>query len=181
MYRGYWIGDERTRGLHPVDGVSRQLMALTKDTWNSLGGFRPEMESVADDMDLCAHALQLGLVVAVTGDAVGTSTRPLLDDSYGDLEGELTSQLYSPAHMPPYALHAYRLFSERWWSLFQERREGGYRTTGKFTWVIHCGGSQGFEAALILQHLYRYNWDDMSVCCLLFLDEIYSLGHSQPG
>ena len=89
------------------------------------------------------------------GEAVGTSTKALYMYDEDELS-HLTSSLFNPLQMKPLMLHAFQAFSRRWKATRQQERQEGFLTPAKLTWIIHCGGSQGLEAATILQTLYKY-------------------------
>ena len=152
--RGYWPGDSRAIGIHPADAVSRHMMAVTRSTWMSLGGLNALMSPVADDVELCARALLANLTVVVVGGARGVSTGPLL--LADERESSYTAEVFNPRSMAAPHLHAIKAFTDAWKDFFRARRVAGYLTDAKFTWVIHCGGSQGLEATTIMQTLYKY-------------------------
>lgn len=153
-YRGYWAGDSRTLGVNPAYAVSRRMMALAKRTWLDLGGLSAVMSPLVEDVDICARALHRGLQVVVVGEVQGVSVGPLLLSS--DREEAYTSEIYNPRSMSTPFLAALRAFSELWSDFFNTRRSDKYLSKSRFTWVIHCGGSQGYEAATILQEMYKF-------------------------
>lgn len=117
--------------------------------------FDESMSPVFEDVDLCLRAREIGIGVNIAGQAVGTSTKALY--MYDDDEiSHLTSSLFNPLHMKLSVLQAFQRFSDKWKVKHQIEREKQFLTPAKLTWVIHCGGSQGLEAATILQTLYKY-------------------------
>eukprot|EP00602_Paraphysomonas_sp_CaronLab_P000321 CAMPEP_0185031604 /NCGR_PEP_ID=MMETSP1103-20130426/19159_1 /TAXON_ID=36769 /ORGANISM="Paraphysomonas bandaiensis, Strain Caron Lab Isolate" /LENGTH=1396 /DNA_ID=CAMNT_0027567171 /DNA_START=153 /DNA_END=4340 /DNA_ORIENTATION=- len=154
-YRGYWPLDSRTRGgVKNATAVSRHLMSFSVDVWRTLGGFSESMSPMFEDSDLCLRAADIGLRVAITGMSVGISLEPLFSRS--DSLSDYTSQIYSPLRLSGPATMAHNAFSGKWRESQEELRQASYLTPAKLTWVIHCGGSQGLEAATILQTLYKY-------------------------
>jgi hypothetical protein len=134
--------------------VSRDLLLMSVPLWQELRGFDQVMSPVLESPDLCLRARQAGHSVVVTGLAVGVSTHPLLSRAKDDTSA-YTSEKFNPLHLSLPTKNALGAFSDRWIAQQAEERSRGYLTPAKLTWVIHCGGSQGMEAATILQHLYK--------------------------
>lgn len=108
-----------------------------------------------EDIDMCLRVRDMGLAVNVVGQAVGVTVKAL--HTYDDDEtNDLTSSLFNPLYMRLSTLSAFQAFSKRWKEKRQIERSANFLTPAKLTWVIHCGGSQGLEAATILQTLYKY-------------------------
>lgn len=86
---------------------------------------------------------------------MGTSTKALYMYDEDEVSA-LTSTLFNPLQMKLSVQQAFRSFSRSWRDKHRAWREARFLTPAKLTWVIHCGGSQGLEAATILQTLYKY-------------------------
>ena len=159
--RGYWATDKRTHSHEQALAVSKDMMIFKKSILlnkvvNSPHGlFDETMSPMFEDVDLCLRAKEQGLVVNIAGEAVGTSTKALYMYDEDEIS-HLTSSLFNPLHMKLSVLQAFQAFSKRWKEKHQLERERNFLTPAKLTWVIHCGGSQGLEAATILQTLYKY-------------------------
>ena len=134
----------------------KKSLVTDKQLFSAQGYFFDEiMSPMFEDVDLCLRARELGLVVNIAGEAVGTSTKALY--MYDDDEvSHLTSSLFNPLQMKLSMLQAFQAFSQAWKEKRQLERQKQFLTPAKLTWVIHCGGSQGLEAATILQTLYKY-------------------------
>jgi hypothetical protein len=52
--------------------------------------------------------------------------------------------------------NAIETFSHTWRETRAMALSSNYLTSSRVTWVIHCGGSQGLEAATILQSLHKF-------------------------
>lgn len=153
--RGYWPFDSRTvGGLKEATSVSPDMMLLSVSLWRELQGFDLDMSPVLESSDLCLRARQAGHVVVSTGLAAGVATQPLLSRA-NDRSSAYTSEKFNPLHLSLATKNALHAFSDRWMESQAEERRKHYITPAKLTWVIHCGGSQGMEAATILQHLYK--------------------------
>ena len=129
-------------------------MLLPSALWRTLHGFDPVTSPHLEDSDLCLRALFDHNISSISaGNAVGINL--LSHFTTIDTTPEYTSKFFSPLSMSGMELEALREFSLRWRELEKKRKEANYLTSAKLTWVIHCGGSQGLEAATILQTLYK--------------------------
>jgi hypothetical protein len=130
-------------------------MLLPSDLWQTLHGFDPLTSPHLEDSDLCLRGLFHHNISSISaGNAVGVTL--LSHFTTIDTTPEYTSKFFSPLSLSSTELEALREFSFRWRELETKRKEANYLTPAKLTWVIHCGGSQGLEAATILQTLYKY-------------------------
>lgn len=155
--RGYWPFDSRTLpSPQQVAAVSRDMMVVPVSLWRRLDGFDEALSPRLEDADLCLRARQQsGLeAVLITGLAAGVSLQPLLSRAE-DTTNTYTSEQFNPLLVTPAVLSALHSFSSRWMEVQAEERRLRHITPARLSWVIHCGGSQGMEAATILQHLYK--------------------------
>lgn len=129
-------------------------MIVPVSTWNILEGFDVEMSPLLEDSDFCLRAYhEFNISTFSSGYSVGISL--LAHHTTIDTINEYTSKLYSPLKLSSLQVDSIRKYSGRWREKERVRREQNYITDAKLTWVIHCGGSQGLEAATILQTLYK--------------------------
>jgi hypothetical protein len=153
LCRGYWPSDSRTLSVSSATAVSRHLMSLSWKTFLSLDGFSPAMSPLMEDIDLCLRAAELNYTIRITGQSTAISLESIM--AVKDTTNDYTSSIINPLALSHASLQALSTFSERWKDKQAEVRRKGYLTDAKLTWVIHCGGSQGLEAATILQTLYK--------------------------
>jgi hypothetical protein len=157
LSRGYWALDRRTLAQDQVTAVSQHLMGISTHTWQRLNGFLiDEMVGEFADIDVCLRAREIGLLIIASGQVLGTSTRSLLPPYHSDRADAYTADKYSQVNSDSKTHHALHALSDRWGRVLGSIREERYITQGRAAWVMHCGGSQGLEAATILQHLTRY-------------------------
>jgi hypothetical protein len=153
-HRGYWPNDERTLSSSPSLSVSRDMMLIPSSLFFQLHGFDPLTSPHLEDSDFCLRAHSLfNTTTLSSATAIGITL--LSQYTTIDTTPEYTSTLFSPLKMSGNELEALREYSVRWREVERERKRKSYLTTAKLTWVIHCGGSQGLEAATILQTLYQ--------------------------
>ncbi len=162
--RGYWPLDKRTRpsldpDKHSADydaalGVYKYSFAMAIGTWQALQGFNVDMHPSAEDSDLCLRArFNHNMSVKVVGDSVGTLLLEVIPGSrYVDAQ---TADLINPLALTDSELRSLRLFTDVWMQPLRHYRESKFITKANMTWIIHCGGSQGYEAATILQSLHK--------------------------
>lgn len=130
------------------------MMLVPLTLWIQLGGFDPATSPHLEDSDFCLRAFSQAHVQTISsGIAVGISL--LSHFTTIDTNPEYTSKIFSPVLMSTIELESLREYSLRWREVEKKRKESNYLTKAKLTWVIHCGGSQGLEAATILQTLYQ--------------------------
>jgi hypothetical protein len=146
--RGYWPNDERTLSASPALSVSRDMMLIPTSLFVRLNGFDPLTSPRLEGSDFCLRAQAQAHVTTISsGAAIGVlllahCTTP-----------DYTSKLLSPLKMSKYELEALREYSLRWREVERQTKAANSLTSAKLTWVIHCDGSQGLEAATILQTL----------------------------
>jgi hypothetical protein len=145
--RGYWPNDERTLSASPALSVSRDMMLIPTYLFVQLNGFDPLTSPRLEGSDFCLRAQAQAHVSS--GAAIGVSL--LAHCTTVDTTPDYTSK--SPLKLSKYELEALREYSLRWRELERQTKAANYLTSAKLTWVIHCGGSQGLEAATILQTL----------------------------
>jgi GT2 family glycosyltransferase len=129
-------------------------MLIPTSLFVQLHGFDSLTSPHLEDSDFCLRAqAQAGVTTVSSGAAIGISL--LAHSTTIDTTPDYTSKLFSPLKMSKSELEALREYSLRWREVERQRKAANYLTSAKLTWVIHCGGSQGLEAATILQTLYQ--------------------------
>lgn len=162
-YRGYWRDDSRARGLQSAASTSHYMTLISRDIFRDLGGLNSDMAPLFALPDLCMRASTKSYSIAVTD-----ASAVLLDEylfAFNALTNSLTVNYFMPLYLFGDHAAAMTAFSDAWLSVYREKRDAHYlsiaqsyisniTTSPRFTWVIHCGGSQGYEAATILQELH---------------------------
>jgi hypothetical protein len=156
-YRGYQIPHHPQHHQTATTlAISRNLMGFTFQTWKNLKNpvFLSEMSPGFDDFDFCFSAsFHDEVSILVTNQSQGISLEELWIPEFQS--NQLTSERYDPIHLLPSTLQALTVFTERWKEMIRKEISSRYLTSLRVTWVIHCGGSQGLEAATILQSLHK--------------------------
>jgi hypothetical protein len=151
--RGYWPNDERTLSASPTLSVSRDMMLIPTSLFVWLNGFDPlTSRPEGSDFRLRAQA-QAHVTTISSGAAIDASL--LAHYTTVNTTPDYTSKLFGPLKMSKYEWEALREYSLRWREVERQRKAANYLTSAKLTWAIHCDGSQGLEAATILQTLYQ--------------------------
>jgi hypothetical protein len=140
-------------------------MGFRFSTWTEFTlSFRPRF-SPFEDIDLCLLANGIGVESYVTKDSFSISLEEMFVPAFKS--SDLTSDLFDPSLLHPTTVKSLQTLTSTWIELYRKEKESKYVTSAKLTWIIHCGGSQGLEAATIIQSLHRFFQ-------LFFLCELFS-------
>ena len=169
-------GGDGGAGALAAQGVARHCLMVGRATFFELNGFSPDLTGALEDADLALRlALRLDLAADHNGQAsrqageggdqgdqssaafVATGGRVVAmnPEGYPELDSAYASQMFDfRAGVDRERLSDSRAaFVGRWGRRLAARLASGRLTSARLTWVVHCGGSQGYEAATILAGL----------------------------
>ena len=158
-------------------GVARHCLMVGRATFFELNGFSPDLTGALEDADLALRlALRLDLAAGHNGQASGQAGEggglqgdqgsaafvaaggrvvAMNPEGYPELDSAYASQAFDfRAGVDRERLSDSRAaFVGRWGRRLAARVASRRLTSARLSWVVHCGGSQGYEAATILAGL----------------------------